>query len=68
MDTEWNDGYYLESMDRIHTIQIMIDNLLDQHPAIVKLKCGQERVDLVQDMLGDIYQDIGKMEDDEAGE
>ena len=66
-EVEWNDGYYLESMDRIHTIQIMAEELLNGHPAILKLKCGEERLELIQDMLYDLYQDIGKMEFEETG-
>ena len=65
MENEWNDGYWGECADRLHTIQIMIDNLLDKHPAILRLKCGEERLDLIQDMLYDLYQDTGKREFEE---
>lgn len=58
---EWNDGYYLEGIDRVHTIQVLISEILDQHPAIV-LSHHQEDIDIIQDMFSKIYQDIGAME------
>jgi hypothetical protein len=33
---EWNDGYWFEARDRCHTIMIMVQELLEDHPAIEK--------------------------------
>jgi hypothetical protein len=62
-DFEWNDGYYLEGMDRVHTIQVMISEILDQHPMIV-LSNNQEKLEKIQRKLTEIYQSIGAMEYD----
>lgn len=63
----WNDGYYLEGMDRLHTIQVMIEKLLSYHPAII-LSGNQNSIDKVQKLLNDIYQSIGNMEYEDGEE
>lgn len=64
-DFEWNDGYYLEGMDRIHTIHVMIEELLNKHPMIV-LSGGQKVIDDIQNKLSSVYQFIGAMEYEES--
>lgn len=34
---KWNDGYWLECCDRCHTMCTMIEALLSEHPAIVRM-------------------------------
>lgn len=57
-DFEWNDGYILEGMDRIHTVQVIIDSLIVDHPSIVLLGL-QKDISKVQRKLNKIYQAIG---------
>lgn len=53
----WNDGYYLEGVDRVHTIRVMIEELLDNHPSIKRLQLSDELED-VQKILGGISQKL----------
>lgn len=64
-EIEWNDGYFLEGLDRCGTIQMVIENLLVGHPSILRLEDGAERVEIIQEMIQEIYQDIGEMSCDE---
>ena len=64
-DFEWNDGYFLEGMDRIETIRTMIEQILFKHPAIIVTN-NQEAIDSIQMLLGEIYHDIGFLEVDKA--
>ena len=64
-DFKWNDGYYLECMDRLHTIQVMISEILDKHPVII-LSGNQNNLEDIQRQINRIYQDIGAMEYEES--
>jgi hypothetical protein len=65
-DFEWNDGYYLEGLDRIETIRIMIEAILANNPAIV-LSGNNNNIDEVHKLLGEIYNSIAKMEIENEG-
>ena len=56
---DWNDGYWIEGMDRCNTILILIESLLDAHPAIERTKGGSEKVKKAGEILAELYQDIG---------
>lgn len=59
---EWNDGYILEGLDRCYTIQIMLDELLVDHPSVTKVS-GKYLVENVQSIIGDLYQRIGALDE-----
>jgi hypothetical protein len=59
MNNEWNDGYYFELLDRTHTVMVLIEELVDQHPALEKIGC-QKDIDLVQSTLMKVYQKVGE--------
>jgi hypothetical protein len=63
MEEEWNDGYYFEGMDRCHTIRVMIDELLTDHPAIKSLPGGVKRLEKIDRLLGKIYQGLGALDE-----
>ena len=68
LDGEWinlshfNTGYWTEGLDRIHTIQLMIGELLgngvDYHPAIEKAGL-QKQVDKLLYKTNKLYQKLG---------
>ena len=58
---EFNKGHWFEAMDRAHTLMVMLDQLLTDHPAIVKAGL-EEDVSDVHKGLWDIYQKMGVKE------
>jgi len=60
-EIEWNDGYILEGMDRCHSVMVMIGELLDEHPAIVRSGV-QEKLESATDLIMDCYQTIGQLD------
>lgn len=63
-EIEWNDGYILEGMDRCHTIMVMIGELLDQHPAVLKSD-KEVQLEMATDLIMDVYQGIGRIDKQE---
>ena len=61
---DWNDGYYLEGMDRCHTIMTMMDQLLREHPSIKRVGLD-DKFDSAFDLIYEMYQAIGIYEDEE---
>ncbi len=51
---------YHEALDRTHTINIMIDNLLSEHPAIKAHPDLRALLTELEDCGGNLYQAIGK--------
>lgn len=35
-----NDGHWAEALDRVHTMQIMLNELLADHPAIIAIEAN----------------------------
>jgi hypothetical protein len=64
---KWNDGYYAEGMDRCHCVRLMLQELLEGHPAITKLPNGSQNIRIIDRILGELYQGIGKMQHKETG-
>ena len=59
---EFNSGHILEALDRCYTVEMLMCNLLDEHPAIVK--CGaSDDIKQVIDTIGVIYQKVGSLRD-----
>lgn len=62
-DFVWNDGYVLEGMDRCHTIMVMMEELLVNHPSILRSEQSEEVDKVISDVM-DIYQKIGLMDEE----
>ena len=66
---EWNDGYWVEGLDRIHTIQTMVDSLLvcsnaGVHPSV--LRAGlEDDIYMIQSILNLCYQKMAMASDKE---
>lgn len=58
----FNDGHIVEGLDRCHTLMTMLDQLLDQHPAIIKAGAQDEVSEALQ-LIMDAYQKIGELDD-----
>lgn len=58
----WNDGYWLEAMDRCNTVSIMLDQLLNKHPAVLRTPNGQKMLEKSIDQVQKLYQTIGLAE------
>lgn len=61
-----NLGHYHEALDRAHTINVMIDALLNEHPAIIAHEDLLNALDKLQAAGGDLYKAIGQYAADEA--
>jgi hypothetical protein len=60
-EVQWNDGYYIEGLDRCANIQNIINEQLLYHPAIIR--AGQEdKIDEAIKLIGNVYQTIGAMQ------
>ena len=60
----FNEGHILEGMDRGNTILVMINELLDQHPAVVKVD-GDHEIDVAYTAIFNLIQRIGELEDEQ---
>jgi hypothetical protein len=61
---DWNDGYITEGLDRCHTIQVMLQELLVDHPAVLKAGVWTE-ISEASSRIFDAYQKIGDLDDTE---
>ena len=64
-EVEWNDGYYLEGLDRCHTIIIMLDELLVNHPSVLKTKTSIN-LENIFDELHYVYNKISMLDFEES--
>jgi hypothetical protein len=58
-DSDWNDAYGMEAVDRTHIIRLMFYELLHDHPAIKRLPTGRKRVKRIATQLSKLYQELG---------
>lgn len=57
-----NDGHFMEALDRAHTIEVMIEELLAEHPAVEdRPKDFGVAVRQLQDAASNLYQLIGRV-------
>lgn len=56
---EYNSGHYIEFLDRIHTIQTMLDNLLLDHVAARKYGVNNNLHQISDDLMK-VYQETGE--------
>lgn len=54
-----DSAYYHEACDRTFCIQMMIEEMLSSHPAIMQNRALQGLVAKAQSALGDVYQRTG---------
>ena len=66
MKMEFNEGHITEGMDRCHTIMLLLEELLFEHPAVLKADVEVHR-DKACDEVMAMYQAIGRLEDDNEG-
>ena len=61
VENEFNDGHIVEGFDRCHTIMLLIDELLRDHPAVLKVdgNCHQEKA--IEEIMK-LYQKIGNLD------
>ncbi len=59
---DWNDGYWLEAMDRCSTISVMIDELLIKHPGVLRTPDGEQMIEECLRKVQKLYQAIGLAE------
>jgi len=62
VDDDWNDGYILEGLDRLHIVMCNLSDHLVEHPAIVKAGVS-DVVSQALELLGDAYQTVGGLDD-----
>ena len=56
----WNNGYYIEGLDRCNTILTLIEELLVDHPSTEKVPGIASKIEQASDLIMSVYQDIGK--------
>ena len=60
---EINDGHYLELMDRLTVVGYTIDDHILNHPLAKVNPLLQTKIEKALDLLYDVYQDVGHLED-----
>lgn len=60
--SELDEFHYHEAVDRTFLINLMIQELLLNHPVFEKHEKIRELTEQAQDLLGDVYQIIGNLE------
>lgn len=58
---QFNDGHITEGLDRCNTIMIMIEELLREHPSVLKANVSSD-VDTASKAIMKAYQKIGELE------
>ena len=59
---ELNDGHLVEAMDRLAVAQQYLDEVVASHPILYSVPEYWERTQKSIELLGALYQDIGKYE------
>tara|TARA_R100001244_G_scaffold125669_1_gene95671 strand:- start:1015 stop:1197 length:183 start_codon:yes stop_codon:yes gene_type:complete len=59
--SECNEGHAHEALDRCHTLQVMIEELLTDHPGIVKAGAANDIL-AAQTLIGEAYQKVGQLD------
>jgi hypothetical protein len=55
-----NDGHILEATDRLYVTQAYIEGVLVNHPLVDAVPEFLSKIDKVQELLAELYQDVGK--------
>jgi hypothetical protein len=59
--SEWNDGFILEGCDRCHTIMVMAEELLRDHPSVLRVG-GEQILDHAMGNIMKLYQRIVRLD------
>lgn len=62
LNNKTNKGHYIEAIDRAHTVAVMIEQLLWEHPAIVKAELQSDVEKLVK-LTYDVYNRLNQQEE-----
>lgn len=60
-ETEFNEGHIVEGLSYCTAVMSLLEELLEDHPAVVK-SCCQDEVDKACDAIAEIYRRIGGIE------
>lgn len=58
----YNAGHQIEGLDRCNTIMVMLEQLLREHPAVVRAG-GQPLIKQAYSAIWTLYQNIGQIDD-----
>jgi hypothetical protein len=59
---KFNQGHIIEGLDRCHIIMMMMEDLLMQHPAVLKADCSN-KIAHANLLMMEAYQQIGALDD-----
>ena len=59
MSEKLNAGFYHEALDRAHTVQVMLEELLGEHWVIEAHPELKVALEAAEDAIADLYQRIG---------
>ncbi len=60
VEGEYNEGHAIELADRVHTLIVMLDELLTDHPAVIKFEL-HDRVETIGLELAELYSEAGEI-------
>ena len=60
-DFEWNDGYITEGLQTCHIIMGLLDEHLQEHPAVIRAG-KQSEIEEAIDRVMVVYQSIGRLD------
>lgn len=63
-----DEFHYHEARDRLLTVQIMINELLLDHPAVIAHDRLQHKILCADALLADAYQECGRIQQEREGE
>jgi len=63
MSEEWNDGYIIEGLDRLHIITCNLDEHIKDHPAVVKAE-QRKNIKKAIKLLMKAYQAVGNLDNE----
>ena len=61
--SEFNEGHIIEGLDRCHTIMILMDEIIIEHPAVIKAGVNDDLLE-AQGLIMKAYQAIGALSND----
>jgi hypothetical protein len=62
MESNINQGHYLELIDRLHIIMCNVQEHCIEHPVVEEHKDLQFKLEYALGQLWDAYQEVGKLE------
>lgn len=59
--TNLDEFHYHEALDRSHTILVVIEELLVNHPVIENHKGLNDKIQKISTLLSEVYQEVGRL-------